>query len=84
MGTRKLAEVLECEREAVVPVVCWKFSSVGSGRNCGPTLLETHNEKSAAITTLARKNESLDKVNWFILSASQNITSCFGESRTVA
>ncbi len=42
------------------------FSSAGSGRKRGPTLLETHNENSAAITNEARKGESLDKINWIM------------------
>lgn len=64
---RKLADVWDGAREAVVPVVCWRFSAecsaVGSGRKRGPTLLETHNENSAATTMAARKIESLDKIN---------------------
>lgn len=67
---RKLADVWDGAREAVVPVVCWRFSTefsaVGSGRKRGPTLLDTHNENSAAATTAARKMESLDKTNCVI------------------
>jgi hypothetical protein len=65
---RKLADVLRCEREAVVPAACSRFSAewstVGSGRKHGPTLLDRHNENSAAMTKAARKTESLDKSNW--------------------
>ena len=67
---RKLADVWDGAREAVVPVVCWRFSTefsaVGSGRKRGPTLLDTHNENSAAATTAARKMESLDNTNCVI------------------
>jgi hypothetical protein len=61
---------VESERETVAPAVCWKFSAafstVGSGRKRGPTLLETHNENSAPTTTAARKIESLGKINCVI------------------
>ena len=64
---RKLSDVWDGAREAVVPVVCWRFSTefsaVGSGRKRGPTLLETHNENSAAATTAARKIEVLATMN---------------------
>jgi hypothetical protein len=67
---RKLADVWDGEREAVVPVVCWRFSTefsaVGSGRKRGPTLLDTHNENNAAATTAARKIESLDNTKCVI------------------
>jgi hypothetical protein len=67
---RKLADPVECEREAVAPVVCWRFSAAfsraGNGRKLGPTLLETHSENSAAITTQARKIESLDMLSSII------------------
>jgi hypothetical protein len=67
---RKLADVWEPAREAVVPVVCWRvstgFSAVGSGRKRGPTLLDTHNENSAAATTAARKMDCLDNPNCVI------------------
>jgi hypothetical protein len=42
------------------------FSGAGSGRKRGPTLLETHNENSAATTTEARKTETLDKIDRII------------------
>ena len=61
---------MESERETVAPAVCWKFSAafstVGSGRKRGQTLLETHNENSAPTTTAARKIESLGKINCVI------------------
>jgi hypothetical protein len=64
-----VANPLDCDREAVAPVVCWRFSaasfsSAGSGRKRGPTLLETHNENSATTTTVARKIRRLDEINW--------------------
>jgi hypothetical protein len=41
-------------------------SNAGSGRNRGPTLLETHNEKSAAITNEVRRTASFDWINRFM------------------
>jgi hypothetical protein len=62
---------LDCDREAVAPVVCWRFSaasfsSAGSGRKRGPTLLEIHNENSAT-TIAARKIETLDNIELVIV-----------------
>ena len=62
---------MECEREAVVPIVWATFSAAelsnaGSGRKRGPTLLETHNENSAPTITVTRRIESLDKIDWGI------------------
>jgi hypothetical protein len=65
IGTRKLSDVPDGGRDAVL---CWlslwlsasRSNTVGSGRNCGPTLFEAHNEMSAAMTRNARSSKSLD------------------------
>lgn len=78
MGTRKLSNSLKCDREIAVSgcareVCALAPSSAGKGRKRGPTLLETHNDKSAAITTEVRTTESFDWINW-IIERCRNLT----------
>ncbi|MGI8835671.1 MAG: hypothetical protein ACR2H4_03420 [Pyrinomonadaceae bacterium] len=65
IGTRKLSDVPEGGRDAVLFWLSRWLSALqsntpGSGRNCGPTLFEAHNEMSAAMTRNARISKSLD------------------------
>ena len=71
MGTRKLSNSLKWDREIAIPccsreVSAMAASSAGKGRKRGPTLLDTHNDKSAAITTEMRTTESFAWINWII------------------
>lgn len=68
IGTRNTLEPAEEEDLEAVLFRCAATSdaarsvTTGNGRKHGPTLFETHNERSAAITERPRKSKRLDLV----------------------